>query len=244
MIKRVGRAGVLAKREDADFHDLFADHDEVVDEISDERSDSPADDERSAHAAPRRSFTKLQFALAALSATPVLFIGGLGGWPWDDKPATATDNAVVAQAHYPASLSLARLGINTPLDALTTDPVTQVMEVPGFGRAGWIESGAEPGELGRAVVLGRRSDEGNDVFAKLVKARAGDKIVVTTQGGQKLTFVVQSVEQFRTGEVPVERIYGGGRKQAQLRLITSAGDYNQAQGGFPRNVVVFADLQK
>lgn len=235
MIKRAARGGVLAKRDDADTHDLFADHDEIVDEIQDE---APQVD-----APPRRSFSKLQFALAALSATPVLFIGGLGGWPWEDTPAV-TDNAVAGPAHYPASISLARLGISTPLDPLTTDPLTNVIQVPALGRAGWIESGAEPGELGRSVILGRRSTDGADVFAKLVKARAGDRIVVATIGGRTLTFVVSSVEQFRTGEVPVARVYGGGKKQAQLRLITSTGDYNQAKGGFPRNVVVFADLAK
>ena len=243
MIKRAGRGGVLAKRDDADTYDLFADHDEIVDEIDHETDHETDGDVPAVDAPQKRSFTKLQFALAALSATPVLFIGGLGGWPWDDKPAAA-NNVVAGPAHYPASISLARLGINTPLDALATDPLTNVIGVPALGRAGWIESGAEPGELGRSVVLGRRSTDGADVFAKLVKARAGDKIVVTTVGGQKLTFVVSSVEQFRTGDVPVARVYGGGKKQAQLRLITSTGDYNQARGGFPRNVVVFADLVK
>ncbi len=163
----------------------------------------------------------------------------------DNEPAVANNNDVVAgQAHYPASVALQRLGINTELDALNFDPVTNVLSVPAVGRAGWIESGAEPGEMGRAVVLGRRSQSGEDVFAKLTKARAGDKIVVTTVEGKALTFVVQSVEQFKAGEAPESRIYGGGKKQAQLRLITSAGEYNQAKGGFPRNVVVFADLQK
>ena len=233
MIKRVNRAGVLVKR-DPDSHDLFADHDEIIDEPE----ETPQRDAQQA-----RSFTKLQFALAALSATPVLFIGGLGGWPWDDEPAAA-NNGIAAPAHYPASVSLARLGIDTPLDALTTDSVSNVIQVPGFGRAGWIESGAEPGELGRSVILGRRSPDGADVFPKLGKARAGDKIVVTTVGGQALTFVVRSVEQFPVGDVPVARVYGGGKKSAQLRLITSAGEYDQGKGGFPRNVVVFADLVK
>lgn len=235
MIKRASRGGVLAKRDDADSHDLFADHNEIVDEN--------VDDAPEADAPQKRSFTKLQFALAALSATPDLFIGGLGGWPWDDKSASA-NNVSVVLAHFPASVSLVRLGIDAPLDDLRTDSVTGVIEVPALGRAGWIESGAEPGELGRSVIFGRRSTDGADVFAKLVKARAGDKIVVTTVGGQPLTFVVQSVEQFQVGEVPVARVYGGAKKQAQLRLITSTGDYHQARGGFPRNVVVFADLQK
>ncbi|MBA3743875.1 class F sortase [Sporichthya sp.] len=251
MIRRNQNGGLLAKRstsDQSDDYDLFADHDEVSDEmapIADSTTDSSTGNADELEDAPRsRSFTKLQFALAALSATPVLFIGGLGGWPWDNEPAAANNTVVAGHEHYPASVQLARLGISTELDALNLNPATNILEVPALGRAGWIESGAEPGVLGRAVILGRRSQSGEDVFAKLVKARAGDKIVVTTLEGKTLNFVVQSVEQFQAGEVPETRVYGGGKQQAQLRLITSTGTYNQAKGGFPRNVVVFADLAK
>jgi hypothetical protein len=255
VIKR-NRTGVLAKR-DADEFDLWGRRDVIVDEdfsvdytddSSDDFSDgdAPAGDET--EVPRRRAWTKVQFALAALSATPVLFIGGVHAWPWNDTPAAANNNSAVTVAtgheHDPVSVSLARLGINTPLDALTTDSITGVPQVPDVGRAGWISAGVAPGDLGRAVILGRRSQSGEDVFAKLVKARAGDKIVVTTAAGKTLTFVVSSVEQFTAGQLPESRIDGGAKKQAQLRLITSAGTYDQSKGGFPRNVVVFADLAK
>lgn len=237
MIKR-NRSAVLSKRDDSDEeHDLFADHEDTMENavVALEEDESPR----------RRAWTRWQFALAALSATPVLFIGGLGGWPWDNEPAVANNNSNVVAGHeqYPATVSLARLGINTSLTALTTN-AAGVMKVPGLGQAGWVESGPEPGELGRAVILGRRAQSGDDAFAQLAKAKAGDKIVVTTVTGKTLTFVVSSVEQFKTDAVPESRVYGGGKKQAQLRIISSTGTYNQAKGGFPRNVVVFADLAK
>jgi len=229
-----------------------ADAEVYADADADEFDRGPADFDDGAgdaeHLRPRRTWSKLQFALAALSATPVLFIGGLHAWPWQDAPAAANNAAsnAVAAGHEndPVSLSLARLGINASLDALTTDSVTGIPQVPALGHAGWISSGVKPGELGRAVILGRRSQSGEDVFAKLVNARAGDKIVVTTAAGKTLTFVIQSVEQFTTGRLPESRIDGGGKKQAQLRLITSTGTYDQSKGGFPRNVVVFADLAR
>jgi hypothetical protein len=240
---RRNQSGVLAKRSAEDDYDLWAPRGRVVDVMD---ADDPDLDEVEVDAPPSRAFTRLWLALAALSATPVLFIGGLGGWPWDNEPAAVnnTNTVVAGHEHYPASVKLARLGIDTELDALNFDSITNTLQVPALGRAGWIESGAEPGELGRAVILGRRSQDGDDVFAKLTKARAGDTIVVTTVEGKTLTFVVQSVEQFKAGAVPESRVYGGGKKQAQLRLITSTGTYDQAKGGFPRNVVVFADLQK
>lgn len=253
MIKR-NRSGVLAKRDDADTHDLWADH-EDLDVVLDADDDPAAEptgeagdedvDGADDGAEPRRPhvWSKVQIALAALSATPVLFIGGLHAWPWQDTPASANNGAAPTAVadNTPASISLARLGISTPLDKLTTDSITGVPQVPDLGRAGWIV-GVKPGDLGRAVILGRRSQDGADVFAKLVRARAGDKIVVTTASGKALTFVVRFVEQFPAGQLPETRIDGGGKKQAQLRLITSTGTYDQSKGGFPRNVVVFADL--
>ncbi len=243
MIKRGERGGVLVKRADVDEtdeHDLFAEH--TGEEFA--AAAAAVAEEEPGRGRSWTRMSKLHLALAALSATPVLFIGGLGGWPWDsEQPAVAQNTVVAGQEHYPATLTFARLGISTELDALATDPITQVLQVPDLGRAGWIESGPEPGQPGRAVVLGRRSQAGADVFAKLVDAQAGDRFTVTTQAGQELTFVVRSVEQFKAGQVPEKRIYGSG-KSAQLRLITSTGAYDQAKGGFPRNVVVFADLAK
>lgn len=263
MIKR-NRTGVLVKRDDsANDYDLWAHHDERVDAVRDtDQADAEVDADEfdggadeydggagdADDARPRRTWSKLQFALAALSATPVLFIGGLHAWPWQDAPVaannTATDTVAAGHENDPVAVSLARLGINASLDTLTTDSVTGVPQVPALGHAGWISTGVKPGELGRAVILGRRSQSGEDVFAKLVNARTGDKIVVTTAAGKTLTFVIQSVEQFTAGRLPEARIDGGGKKQAQLRLITSTGTYDQSRGGFPRNVVVFADLAR
>jgi hypothetical protein len=257
VIKR-NRTGVLVKRaaDPSDEYDLWARHGEdsaapvVVDfEEPVDAVDDEVDEADAVRAPQRRTWTKVQFALAALSATPVLFIGGVHAWPWSDTPAaanntTAAPTVAAGHEHDPVSISLGRLGINTSLDALTTDAITGVPQVPGLGRAGWISTGVAPGDLGRAVILGRRSQSGQDVFAKLVNARAGDKILVTTAEGKTLTFVVRSVEQYTAGHLPESRIDGGGKKQAQLRLITSAGTYDQSKGGFPRNLVVFADLVK
>lgn len=207
--------------------------------------DAPEPDRDTAEAggkeSPRRPWTKFQFALAALSATPLLFVGGLGGWPWEGEPASAEIPLPAGQQHYPVSVSLDRLGIEAPTDALAIDPATQTPQVPDFGRAGWYEAGPEPGELGRAVMFGRRAADGVDVFARLADARVSDRIVVRTVAGTDLTFVVRSVEQFRVADFPVSRVYGGPVQEAQLRLISSAGAYD-AEKGFPRNVVVFADL--
>lgn len=235
MIKslRSGRGGVLVKRSDEES-DFFGDSDLVVDEMAPEVEETDRQPRR-------RIWTKLQFGLAALSATPLLFIGGLGGWPWDSESASAT-KILAGQEGFPSTVSLERLNINAATDPLVHDAKTNVLSVPAFGRAGWDVEGPEPGEKGRAVILARRSTDGVDPFAKLDSTRVGDRIVITTLEGSKLQFVVRSVERFKVGEIPVDRIYGGPQKEAQLRLISSAGEYKADKGGFQQNVAIFADL--
>ncbi len=238
---RNGRSGVLAKRSDSgveESSDFFAGSDTVVDERVDEMAEEDV-----AVAEPRRVWTRVQFALAALSATPLLFIGGLGGWPWESDSASA-QKILAGQEGFPSAVSLERLGIEAATDPLVQDASTKALSVPGFGRAGWDVDGPEPGEKGRAVILARRSPDGVDPFAKLDDTRVGDRIVVTTLEGDKLQFVVRSVERFAVGKVPIGRVYGGPKKEAQLRLISSAGVYKAAKGGFQQNIVVFADQVK
>ncbi|MGQ0625355.1 MAG: class F sortase [Sporichthyaceae bacterium] len=211
-------------------------------DAADAAPDGWIDAEADAPRSRRGVWTKVQFGLAALSATPLLFIGGLGGWPWqEEKVAVAGESPL--PANYPVSVELTRLGINAPTDALGVDPLTKVLQPPAIGRAGWYEAGPEPGELGRAVMLGRRSPDGVDVFAKLDQVRSGDRIIVRTVDGSELTFLVTEVRTFDADEVPIARIYGGSQRSAQLRLISSAGEFVAGKGGYQRNVVVFANFK-
>ncbi len=121
------------------------------------------------------------------------------------------------------------------------DDKTKELQPPKYGKAGWYQAGPEPGEAGRAVIAGHLdSKKGPDVFYPLKKARKGDKIVVTTADGTKLTWVVQAVELHKRSKFPTSRVYGGDRKTPELRLITCGGSYEASKGGYQSNVVVFA----
>lgn len=194
------------------------------------------------NAAPAgRKWLNWRTAAAAAAALPVLFIGGLD---WSNGPSAEAAQGpaqIGPQVADPVRVRLARLKIDAKMDPLYVDEITQELQPPDYGRAGWYKAGPEPGELGRAVIAAHLDNKkGHDVFWPLKKAKKGDKVVVDTADGKKLTFVVQGVEVHKRSEFPTGRVYGGPREVSELRLITCGGDYDKAKGGYQSNVVVFA----
>lgn len=144
-------------------------------------------------------------------------------------------------APLPHRVLVPRLGIDAALQPLRLDAKGELM-VPEFGRAGWYQAGPEPGEPGRAVIAGHVDNKtGPDVFARLGRARVGDRIKVLVADGSPVTFVVTSVEIHPRTRFPTERVYGTGGP-AEVRLITCAGRYDIRRDGYQDNVVVFARL--
>jgi LPXTG-site transpeptidase (sortase) family protein len=180
-------------------------------------------------------------AAAAAAALPVLFIGGLDWSNGSQAEASQGPVQIGEQQADPVRVRVSRLKIDAAMDPLQVDEVSQELQPPDYGRAGWYKAGPEPGELGRAVIAAHLDNKtGHDVFWNLKKAHKGDKIVVDTADGKKLTFVVQGVEVHKRSEFPTARVYGGPREVAELRLITCGGKYNRAKGEYESNVVVFA----
>lgn len=189
-----------------------------------------------------RRWLNWRTAAAAAAALPVLFVGGLdfsNGTP--AQAGEAKTVTMAAQQADPVRVRLSRLKIDAKMQPLYVDDETQELQPPDYGKAGWYQAGPEPGEAGRAVIAGHLdSKKGPDVFYPLEKARKGDKIVVTTADGTKLTWVVQAVELHKRSKFPTSRVYGGERKTPELRLITCGGSYEASKGGYQSNVVVFA----
>lgn len=183
----------------------------------------------------------VQFTLAAASAVPLLWVGGLNSWPWDHHTAAASAPAA-ANAADPVRLEIKSLNINAQLDPLAVDPATQALTPPTYGQAGWSQAGPVPGAVGRAVVEGHRTTQSGapDVFSNLSDANTGDQITIVTAAGKTLQFRVTSVETFDISAVPTDRVFGTDGKTAQLRIIAPSG--NASGNSYSEDVVVFADL--
>ena len=140
-------------------------------------------------------------------------------------------------------MEMSRLGVDALIDPLAAQGAAGGLASPLHGRVGWFEEGPEPGELGRAVILGHAAnDDGKkDVFANLGKAKVGDQIEITTADQKTMIFRVAEVSTYPSADVPTDEVYGGTRESAELRLIAPSGKPDKA-GEYPDRVVVSADL--
>lgn len=170
--------------------------------------------------------------------------GGAGG---DESPVAAlpaapavpAEVAPTADVARPLDVRIPRLGIDAVLDPLRLDSAG-ALRPPAYGRAGWYAAGPEPGEIGRAVIAGHLdSKSGPDVFAALRGARRGDRVLVRLADGSTVPFVVYAREVHPQTDFPTARVYGDDRRP-ELRLITCAGRYDRARGGYQDNLIVFA----
>lgn len=186
----------------------------------------------------------IQFGLAAAAAVPLLFVGGINGWPWDGEEKAPIVEPVVATIADPARVEFAALKIDAQVDPLAGDGTAGALASPRHGKLGWLEAGPEPGEVGRAVVLGHAAgaEAGEkDVFAGLAKSELGDEIVITTTDGKTMTFTVTDVTTYKTADL-ADEVYTGAPGAAELALIAPAGKPD-AKGNYPDRVVVTADLK-
>ncbi len=183
----------------------------------------------------------VQFGLAVAAAVPLLFIGGLNGWPWDGDPKPAAVAPTVITQADPVRLEMSRLGVDALVDPLASDGAAGGLSKPAHGRVGWLQEGPEPGEIGRAVILGHVADAegGKDVFANLARAKVGDEVTITTVEDKTLLFSVSDVTTYAADEVPVEQVYAGSGDAAQMSLIAPAGKPDK-NGNYPDKVVVSA----
>ncbi|MEL4320344.1 sortase [Leifsonia sp. YIM 134122] len=120
---------------------------------------------------------------------------------------------------------------------------TGILQPPTeWADAGWYSAGVLPGSVGPAVIAGHLdTTERAAVFARLKELTAGDTIVVTLSDGRQATFAVDSALDTSKVAFPTDEVYGP-TPDAQLRLITCNGPYDDAALSYANNFVVFASL--
>ncbi|UVI27458.1 class F sortase [Paenibacillus spongiae] len=141
----------------------------------------------------------------------------------------------------PVRLYIPAVRIHAKLEPVSVTDKGQ-MDVPrSTERVGYLASpGTLPGAAGNAVMDGHVDTyNGPAVFFGLKKLKKGDAVVVKGSKGEKVTFVVESVETFKNGEAPIQKIFGS-TDEARLNLITCAGKYSRSKKEHEARLVVFA----
>jgi sortase (surface protein transpeptidase) len=142
----------------------------------------------------------------------------------------------------PVALTIPLIGVRTKLMylGLTSDGALQVPPLSMTAVAGWYQGSPRPGAIGSAIIVGHiDSYKGPGVFFRLSTLRRGDKIYVGRADGTLVEFRVTSVQTYLKDHFPTEDVYGP-TPDAELRLITCGGVFDQATGHYLSNIVVYA----
>jgi hypothetical protein len=220
---------------------------------------------RGQHASGDRRIRRPWAAGAALGGAAALCIG-VAGLAWaghTGKPATpatpADRTALVAvpRGHWaavpepaaappvarPTSLQIPAIGVRTALVRLGLTATGTLQVPPTAEVAGWYTGSPRPGAIGAAVIAGHiDSASGPGVFFRLRLLRPGDLIYVRRADGSLAVFQVTAVRSYLKTRFPTRAVYGAV-PDAQLRLITCGGTFDQATGHYLSNVIVFATLR-
>jgi hypothetical protein len=145
----------------------------------------------------------------------------------------------------PVKIHIPSLFVEAPFTELGLTPAGQLAAPPANDRnlVGWYKDGPTPGERGSAVVAGHvDTTTGPAVFLMLHVLLPGSTVEITRADGTLAVFSVDSVQTFPKNAFPDREVYAD-TPDAELRLITCAGEYDRKTHDYADNVVVFAHLQ-
>lgn len=169
---------------------------------------------------------------------------GTSTGPAESGPAPSESPAKQLPRARPTRLQIPSIGVDAPFTALAINSKGQLEPPPAHNTnlVGWYAKGVSPGELGTAIVAGHVDTATSAaVFARLGELEKGDRFRVQRADGTTATFAVDETESFAKDDFPDERVYAD-TPDAQVRLITCAGDYDRTAKDYTENLVVFAHL--
>ncbi|HEV2932545.1 MAG TPA: class F sortase [Streptosporangiaceae bacterium] len=150
--------------------------------------------------------------------------------------------ATVQHTARPVWLTVPAIGVRTRLVDLGLNKNGTLQVPDSTAVAGWFTGSPRPGAIGSAVIAGHvDSRTGPAVFFWLRTMRPGERIYVGRADGTLAVFTVTSVRMYPKDEFPTAAVYGPV-PDAELRLITCGGIFDQSLGSYLSNVVVFARL--
>ncbi len=167
----------------------------------------------------------------ALTATPVPRTGS-----------SASGNRTARERGFdPTTLIIPKIDLHTAVISVGTTASGE-MEAPGsYWEAGWWSPGAQPGDVGKAVIAGHiDSPSGPAIFVKLDQLSPGDEIFVRNDT-RELRYIVRGAAVYRVDAAPLEAIFGPSTEQ-ELILITCGGTFDRASASYLHRRVVFAVL--
>ena len=142
----------------------------------------------------------------------------------------------------PVQLHIPTLGVSTGFVGLGLQP-DGTLEVPDTAhQAGWYRDAPTPGARGTAVVTAHVDwQQEKGVFHDLGLMRPGDELTVDRADGAAAVFRVTRIAEYAKSQFPTDEVYGAA-DDAELRLITCSGRFDDATHSYSDNLVVYARM--
>lgn len=142
----------------------------------------------------------------------------------------------------PRGITIPSLGVEAPIDVVGLIGDGKVEVPTDVRRTGWYQYSQVAGSTtGSTVVVGHKDgvEQGAGAFYSLGELQLGDRIVVTTEGGERLRYEVVARESFDKEVVPLADLFSGAGPH-RLTLITCGGPFDATTLGYTDNVVITA----
>ncbi len=180
-------------------------------------------------------------APAQATATGPVAVGEREWWG-AVRPAVAEAGRKTPNLAPPIGLRLPSLGLSVRIVPVTVDR-DGVLEVPANpDTLGWWRFGARPGQAQGSVVIDGHVDsatKGLGAFARLRELEPGALVLTESAAGDLRRYRVTGRRQFPKAALPVKTIFSQN-VQERLVLITCGGQFNEDEGSYEDNIVVFA----
>jgi sortase (surface protein transpeptidase) len=146
------------------------------------------------------------------------------------------------KAAPPASLIIPEIGVQTRLIRLGLTKSGALQVPPTAFVAGWYTGSPRPGDIGSSIIIGHIDSMSTPgIFYNLRLLRPGQRAYIRQADGKLAVFRVTAVHMYLKARFPTAAVYGA-TPDAQLRLITCGGTFDQATHHYLSNVVAFATL--
>lgn len=146
----------------------------------------------------------------------------------------------------PVKLQIPKIGVDANLTQVGLEPSGK-MEMPwDIETASWYKYSPTPGEVGPSIIVGHldgaKFANMSGVFFRLHELMPGDEMAVYREDGSIAKFKIIALKQVSQYNFPTNEIYGK-INYAGLRVITCGGVYDEKEGHYSENTVVFAALE-
>lgn len=154
------------------------------------------------------------------------------------RPPAAVPPATIG---LPVRLLIPTLDIDAAIERVSTDTEGNMATPSDPWNTAWFAPGNRPGQPGNAAIAGHVDyrNVGPVVFWDLRTLAPGAEILVVTEDGLTLRFVVHDSAYFRPESAPLARIFGPSA-DVNLNVITCGGTFNPATRQYDQRLVVFA----